>query len=96
MTQLSRTVMIPQLASTSLRKSAYGTTVCGALYKHAQRVQFVSPRRRGEVGSRAAQLSGEGKDSAAIYGCSPVARCSSPQPSPASGARKYIEALISQ
>ena len=88
----------PVTASTSLCESpCIGHYGLRAVYKHAQRVQFTSPRLWGDDGSRALpQPSGEGKDSAAIYGCWPAAKCSSPQLSPASGAREYIEALISQ
>jgi hypothetical protein len=60
----------PQLASTSPAKvRAHGTTVCGP-YTSTLSVSNLPrlARRRGRT-PRAAQLSGEGKDSAAIDGC---------------------------
>jgi len=85
MTQLSRTAMIPQLASSeSPRIWHYGLR---ALYKHAQRVQFTAPRLRERSEARALRRFRVRETLRAIHGCWPVARCPSPQPSPASGAR---------
>ena len=84
MTHLSRTTVIPQLASTSLR----------ALYKHGQRVQFTSPLVGGDVGRRALlQLSGEGKDSAAMDAGRPQ---NVHHPTLSRKRSDYIEALIIQ
>jgi hypothetical protein len=71
MTQLSRTAATPQLASTSLRKSAHmALRSAGPIQGRAARpIYLASLAGRGRK-PRAAQLSDEGKDSAAIFGSS--------------------------
>src|SRR6516225_13521 len=69
MTQLSRTAATPQLASTSLRKSAHLAlrSACPIQGRATRPIYLASLAGRGRK-PRAAQLSDEGKDSAAIYG----------------------------